>query len=139
MMIVSLVMLAVRVLFGLAAYHDASSKSNPDATMWGLLVGFLGIIPGIIYLCIRNSSGNYLLCPNCGFKHYLYDAACPRCGAPTQAPAQNINPLAAQQARRARLFLTIGIVLIGITVLAAVVCFVGFIASVSVRSHGIYY
>ena len=29
-------------------------KWNDNATMWGVLVGILGLIPGIIYLCVRN-------------------------------------------------------------------------------------
>ncbi|MGX8701344.1 hypothetical protein [Caproiciproducens sp.] len=129
MILVSLPALAARVLFALAAYSDACAKANPDALMWGLLIGFLGLIPGVVYLCIRNSSRNYLVCPNCGFRHYFYDAVCPRCGAPNQ-PQQNRNPLAGEQARRAKLFLTIAVALTGVTILAVMV-FTVFVVSVS--------
>jgi Oxygen-sensitive ribonucleoside-triphosphate reductase len=137
-MVVSLLALAARVLFALAAYNDACAKANPDALMWGLLVGFLGLIPGIIYLCIRNSSRNYIMCPNCGFRHYFYDAVCPRCGAPNQPP-QNRNPLAGEQVRRAKLFLTIAVALTGVALLAVIVCMVFVVSISSFGGNSFYY
>lgn len=137
-MIVSLLALAARVLFALAAYNDACAKANPDALMWGLLTGFLGLIPGIIYLCIRNSSRNDIVCPSCGFRHYFYDAVCPRCGAPNQ-PQQNRNPLAGEQARRAKLFLTIAAALTGVVILAVIVCVVFVVGISSFGGNAFYY
>ncbi len=136
-MIVSLLALAARVLFALAAYNDACAKANPDALMWGLLIGFLGLIPGIIYLCIRNSSRNDIVCPNCGFSHYFYDAVCPRCGAPNQLP-QNGNPLAGQQVRRTKRFLTIAVALTGAAILGVIACVI-FVVSISSFGRNSFY
>ena len=45
--LVFLAAVAGSVLFGCAVYNDAKSKWNDNATMWGVLVGILGLIPGI--------------------------------------------------------------------------------------------
>lgn len=124
-LLTGMVTVACRVLFGLAAYYDANAKLNPDAVMWGLLIGFLGLIPGIIYLCVRNSSRSFTVCPNCGLRHYFYDMNCPRCGAPNHVPAQYNNPMAAQQAHRAKVLLIVALVLIGVVILASAVFAVG--------------
>ena len=42
------------VMVGLAVYNDAKSKMSLNAVMWAMLVGILGWIPGIVYLCVRN-------------------------------------------------------------------------------------
>ena len=52
---------AAQVLLGLATYNDAKARGNNDPVMWGLLVGFLGWIPGIVYLCLRNNNANRLM------------------------------------------------------------------------------
>lgn len=119
--ILALISLAVHILLGLAAYDDARAKSNPDAVMWGLLIGFLGLIPGIIYLCIRNSARGYTVCTNCGFGHPATDLNCPKCGAPNPVATQNINPFAAQQAHRAKVLFIVALVLLGVTVLVSLV------------------
>ena len=43
--LVFLAAVAGSVLFGCAVYNDAKSKWNDNATMWGVLVGILGLIP----------------------------------------------------------------------------------------------
>lgn len=95
---------AERVLFGLAAYHDARSKENPDALIWGLVVGFIGVIPGIVYLCVRNTSRRLTACKNCGFLHDAADLCCPRCGACTEGMQNQAEdpyaPVMAHQAKR---------------------------------------
>lgn len=128
--LMGLLTVAQRVLFALAAYHDACSKSNPDAVMWGLLIGFLGFIPGIIYLCVRNSSRRFTICSNCGCSHYAYDINCPRCGAPNQNPLESMNPFAAQQAHRAKGMLTAAIIMIGAEIILGIICAVSFTMSV---------
>lgn len=130
MSILGLVGLAERVLLGFAAYHDARAKSNPDAAMWGLLVGFLGLIPGIIYLCIRNSSRTFTVCTSCGCTHAAADMNCPKCGAPNPASSQYVNPFAEQQAHRAKVEFIIALVLIGLGVLMAAAAAIGFAAIV---------
>lgn len=129
--LISLAGVAERVLLGLAAYNDARSKSNPDAVMWGLLVGFLGLIPGIIYLCIRNTVRNYTICPNCGCSHLASDFNCPRCSAPNPYCGQNLNPLAARQAHQAKVQFTIAMVLVGVIVIASVFAGLSFAATIA--------
>ena len=97
---------AAQVLLGLATYNDAKARGNNDPVMWGLLVGILGWIPGIVYLCLRNNNANRLMtCPQCGFVHRVAEPFCPQCRVqnPYSAPFQ--NPLAHQQAHRAKLLL----------------------------------
>ena len=66
--LVFLAAVAGSVLFGCAVYNDAKSKWNDNATMWGVLVGILGLIPGIIYLCVRNEPLKRIyVCHNCGW------------------------------------------------------------------------
>lgn len=138
--LLSIIGIAERVLLGLAAYNDARAKSNTDAVMWGLLVGFLGLIPGIIYLCIRNSARRYTVCQNCSFAHDATDPNCPKCGAPNPVSEQYMNPFAAQQAHRAKVQFTVALVLIGVGVLAAIVIGISFAAAVfSVTGNSIYY
>lgn len=76
------------ILFALAVYNDAKSLCNKDATMWAVLVGFLGLIPGIIYLCIRKSTGSRQpCCGNCRAPLMPGAPVCYRCGA--QQPPYN--------------------------------------------------
>lgn len=114
--IICLGWLAARILFAMAAYNDAMAKNNSDAMMWGLLIGFLGLIPGIIYLCIRNSQQRTVCCQKCGYWHSPYQPVCPQCGEPnpTAVPAQ--NPYQQIYADRARKEL-----------IAAIICFAAMI------------
>ncbi len=128
--IVCLVVLAARVLFALAVYYDARSKYNTDALLWALLVGFVGLIPGIVYLCIRNTVKNYVVCQNCGVSHFSVEPVCPRCGAPNPyAPAAGMNLVAEKQARQAKTLLIIGIILY-VLAIAVLICgiIIGFAA-----------
>lgn len=80
--LVFLTAIAGSVLFGCAVYNDAKSKWNDNATMWGVLVGLLGLIPGIIYLCIRNEPLKRIyVCYNCGWGNPLSARQCGHCGA----------------------------------------------------------
>ena len=73
---------AAQVLLGLATYNDAKARGNNDPVMWGLLVGFLGWIPGIVYLCLRNNNANRLMtCRSADLctgwrSHFARSAAC---------------------------------------------------------------
>lgn len=101
--VIALAWLASRILFAIAAYNDAMSKCNSDALMWALLIGFLGLIPGIIYLCIRNSQGRMVCCPKCGYWHKAFDPVCPQCGEPNPAVQQQpANPYAQVYASKAK-------------------------------------
>lgn len=134
----ALIGIAERILFAIAAYFDARSKCNKDAVMWAFLIGFLGLIPGIIYLCIRNSQRNIVFCPCCGFNHLGSDMNCPKCGAPNQSAGQYINPLASQHAHRAKVLLTIALILIGVGFLSAIFIFFFIGANIINFTNGIY-
>lgn len=100
-MIAGLLFLAERILFALAAYHDAQSKGNPDAMIWALVIGLLGMIPGIIYLCIRGSGRRLVQCANCGYPHDSSDFCCPKCGEKNPGVTEG-SPYAQVLASRAK-------------------------------------
>ena len=114
-------------MLGLAAYNDARAKCNRNATMWGLLVGLLGLVfpgnlvAGIVYLCVRNSGQNRpVYCMNCRFPYAAQLPNCPQCGAPNPfgLPPYDVNaPLYAKRAKRD---LIIGLVALGVFVLAII-------------------
>ena len=89
--LVCLLGIAAQVLLGLATYNDAKARGNNDPAMWGLLVGILGWIPGIVYLCLRNHRANRLMaCPQCGFAHRVAEpSARSAVQNPYSAPFQN--------------------------------------------------
>lgn len=119
----ALFFLAGRIFLALAAYSDARSKSNGDALMWALLIGFIGLIPGIVYLCIRNTVRSYTVCPNCGCSHLAAEPNCPRCGTPNPYTPQYNNPMAEQQAHQARIYLAVGLIslVLGLIIIVAAV------------------
>lgn len=136
----ALVAVAERVLFALAAYYDAKAMNNQEALMWALLIGFLGFIPAIIYLVIRSSGKGYVLCPTCGLSHRSSDFACPRCGAPTPAPSQNINPLAAEQAHRAKVLMVVGFIALAVTLVLSITFTASIVnAAITMAENGYYY
>lgn len=108
--ITGLFFLAEHILFGLAAYHDALARENPDALLWGLAVGFLGFVPGIVYLCVRSSARRLVRCSSCGYLHDAFDFCCPKCGERNPSAAQE-NPEAQFLAARAKKELIGGIIL----------------------------
>lgn len=116
--LLSLLFAAQRILFALAAYHDAQAAENPDAVIWGLAIGFLGAIPGIIYLCIRGTGRRVVRCPRCGWPHAAADYCCPKCGE-KNPEASGGNPYAPVLQMRARRELIGGIVAVGVGVLLA--------------------
>ena len=69
-----------QIFLGLAVYHDAKSKGNSSAGMWGVLTGVFGWIPAIIYLCVRNSASQRIIqCTTCGFAIPASAPGCPNC------------------------------------------------------------
>lgn len=116
-----LLWIAMRVLFAVAAYNDAKSKDSPDAVMWGLLIGFLGLIPGIIYLCIRNTQQRKVCCPKCGMWHGALDAVCPRCGEPNNGAKMPGNPYLLVYAERAKKLLIAAVICLGVFLVFAVI------------------
>lgn len=110
------------VCLGLAAYHDAKSKMNSNAVMWGVLVGVFGFIPGIIYLCVRNNPTlPPVYCRNCGLAYPVNSPGCPRCGLQNPYAASAYNPDAPVQAKRAKTLLIVGICLFAGSILTEVI------------------
>lgn len=128
--LISLLFLAQQILFGMAAYNDALSKDSGDATMWGLLIGFLGLIPGIIYLCVRNSQQRKVCCMKCGFWHSVFEPVCPRCGEPNQAAAQ-ATPYRQHYAGKAQKLLIAALICLGVGVVVTIIGIASFCAFVT--------
>ncbi|MCI1965523.1 MAG: zinc ribbon domain-containing protein [Oscillospiraceae bacterium] len=129
MLLLGLLYFMAHVLFALAAYHDAQAQGNPDALVWGLAIGILGFIPGIIYLCIRGSGRRLVRCPNCGYPHDAVDFCCPKCGE-KNSPAPKADPYQQVLAERARKELIGGIVVIAAGVLVTILAVIFFSFSI---------
>ena len=134
--VICLAGLAERILFALAAYNDAMAKGSADATMWGLLIGFFGLIPGIIYLCVRGSQQRKVCCQKCGFWHNAFDPVCPRCGEPNPTVAQPANPYEQHYAERAKKLLIAALVCLGVAIVVSIVGFAAFCAFVTSNAVG---
>lgn len=133
--LVSLAWIAARVLFALAAYNDAQAHVNPDALMWSLLIGFLGLIPGIIYLCIRGSQQRKVCCLKCGFWHSAWEPNCPRCGAPSENVQQEPSTAyTTVYAAKAKKFLVAALICLGIMIVAAIVGGIAIGASAAINA-----
>lgn len=137
MLLLFLLYLTEHVLFALAAYHDAQAQGNPDALIWGLAVGFLGLIPGIVYLCVRSSGRRVVRCANCGFPHDASDFCCPKCGEKNPAAAQ-ANPYEQALAARAKKEMVGGIAVIAVGILLTIFVMMFFSVSISMR-HGLFF
>lgn len=123
-------LLIVRVLFAMAAYYDACSKMNPNAVMWGILIGVFGLIPGVIYLCIRNNTARGPVnCPKCGLLYHSDYHNCPQCGEVNPVSNRYLNPFALQQQNRAKKLCVAAGVIIGASVFIAILSFVMYFAS----------
>lgn len=113
--------IAGSVLVALAVYNDAKSRWNESAVMWTALVGFLGWIPGIVYLCVRNNPLRRIYaCHNCGWGNPLSARQCGRCGAGLYYPTEET----ARLQKKAKTFLIIGLVLWGLAVIGEIFLFV---------------
>ena len=119
--LVFLAAVAGSVLFGCAVYYDAKSKWNDNATMWGVLVGILGLIPGIIYLCVRNEPLKRIyVCHNCGWGNPLSAQQCGHCGAGLYYPTEETL----QRQKKAKTLLIWGIVMWVVMILAFISIFI---------------
>lgn len=133
MLLLALLYLAEHILFALAAYHDAQAQGNPDAIAWGLAIGFLGLIPGVIYLCIRSSGRRVVRCTNCGYPHDISDFCCPKCGEKNPAVPQ-ANPYEQELESKAKKEMIGGIAVIAAGILAVILVVMLF--SVVTIRHG---
>ena len=132
--------IAAQVLLACAAYQDAKSLNNKDATMWAVLIGLLGLIPGIIYLCIRKNNSNSVssvqqICIGCRSPIAAGTNICPYCGA--QQPP--MNPYLAAGLRspeecalchaRAKKLLIAGIICFALSIISIIVMVVAIIGA----------
>ena len=109
------------VMLALAVYNDAKSKWNANAAMWAVLVGILGLIPGIVYLCVRNEPLKKIYaCHNCGWGNPLSARQCGHCGAGLYYPTEET----VQRQKKAKTLLIWGIVMYGVMILAFIGLFI---------------
>ena len=95
-----------QIFLGLAVYHDAKSKGNSNAGMWGVLTGVFGWIPAIIYSFIRNSASHrFIQCTTCGFAIPASAPGCPNCNHANPFAQQFFGPFVEQSKKRAKGFL----------------------------------
>lgn len=135
MLFLFFIYIAQRVLFALAAYHDAQAKGNPNAVLWGLAIGLFGLIPGVIYLCVRSTGIRMARCSNCGYPHDVTDFYCPKCGQRNIAQAQT-NPYESLLAARAKKELYAAIAVIAAGLLMMILF--GIILSTSIMRYHVF-
>lgn len=119
-----------QIFLGLTIYYDAKSKGNCNAGMWGGLTGVFGLIPAIIYLCVRNSASQRIIqCATCGFAILENASGCPNCNHPNPFAQQFYGPFVELSKKRAKDFLIAAIccfaVLILLIIIIVVAAFVG--------------
>lgn len=126
--LVFLAAVAGSVLFGCAVYN---------ATMWGVLVGILGLIPGIIYLCVRNEPLKRIyVCHNCGWGNPLSARQCGHCGAGLYYPTEETL----QRQKKAKTLLIWGIVMCAVMILAFISIFIVMFTMIPAIAEGnLYY
>ena len=109
------------VMVGLAVYNDAKSKMSLNAVMWAMLVGILGWIPGIVYLCVRNKPLERIYaCYSCGWGNPLSARQCGHCGAGLYYPTEETL----QRQKKAKTLLIWGIVMWVVMILAFISIFI---------------
>lgn len=101
-----------QIFLGLAVYNDAKARNIDMAVMWGVLTGFIGLIPAIIYMVIRSGNKNSLKCPRCSAQIFNGMPACPVCQLPVNL-MPSMNPAQIMKHRKlAKGFLIAAIVMI---------------------------
>ena len=127
-----------QILLGLAVYHNAKSRSNPNPGMWGLLSGFFGWIPALIYFVTRDSTRNRLIvCPQCKAPHPVSYPNCPQCGVQNGYAQQFVNPYTEQEAKLSKKLLIAAIVVVGASIIALIISIIVFVATAA--SYYYYY
>ncbi|HEX3037694.1 MAG TPA: hypothetical protein VHO94_01710 [Oscillospiraceae bacterium] len=131
MIFFSLLYVAFRILLAIAVYNDAQAKGNNEPVMWAVLTGIFGLIPIIIYLCVRNNNRNRLIiCQNCGFTHRIAELNCPQCGIANPFSQQFSNPLSQIQQKRANKLLIAAIIVFAVAIVLCIISVLWFVTSV---------
>lgn len=116
-----LFILGGQLLVGLAVYHDAKARHVDMATIWGVLTGFFGWLPAVIYLAIRPGTAvpQSEKCPRCSARIFEGMPACPACGLPSSmVPALDPAQIARHH-KLAKRCLIFGVIMIVLCILSA--------------------
>ena len=121
-----------KIFKGGVAQHISKNRSNH-----GVLVGILGLIPGIIYLCVRNEPLKRIyVCHNCGWGNPLSARQCGHCGAGLYYPTEETL----QRQKKAKTLLIWGIVMWVVMILAFISIFIVMFTMIPAIAEGnIYY
>lgn len=142
MLLMMLCMVLLQVFLGLFVYHDAKSKYNPNAVVYGVLCGLFGLIPLIIYLVIRSQNTGAVECPQCRTQVFRYQPQCPVCGFPIATLQYRPAPQTERYRSRSRIFLILTIVSLALMVLFFIGIFalmIGGTAELSATDRYLYY
>ena len=121
---------AGQIFLALAVYQNAKSRGNANPGMWGVLTGFFGWIPAVIYLATRDSARNRpIVCSGCGTYFPVSWNECPKCHAQNVYAQQFNNPMMEQNRSLSKKFLITAIVLEGAAVLAIIISVIVFAAT----------
>ncbi len=71
--------IAIAIALAIWVSKDAKARGMDNATLWVVLVIFLGLIGLVIYLIAR-PAGNLIQCPSCQGKRLQTSPKCPHCG-----------------------------------------------------------
>ena len=108
----------LQIMLALAVFYDAKARGNSEPLMWALLVGLLGLVPGVIYLCMRDSAKNRMIvCPQCHAVHAIGLPNCPQCGVYNPYCYPFCNPEIPMYAKKAKTFFIIAMILLAVTVI----------------------
>ena len=122
-LLLSLAGIGLSVFMGLFVYNDAKARGVEMALLFGLLTGFLGLIPWIVYLAMRKSmSRPQFACAACGQAVPNGLQMCPACGSAQMLPLGVVDTAA--YAKRARLFRNLGIAFACATGVLTILCVV---------------
>ncbi|MCL2884622.1 MAG: hypothetical protein FWF49_03980 [Oscillospiraceae bacterium] len=119
--------IAVQVLAAFAVYNDAKAGWDKSPAMWGVLVGFFGLIPLIVYLAMR-AGRRSRRCPQCSTLVKEAAPSCPAC-LHVFSPADPADPAVEACRRRVKPLAVTAIVLYAFTFVAAMVLVVCIISS----------
>jgi phospholipase D-like protein len=77
--VLCLIGLGIAIFLAIWVSRDAKARGMDNATLWVVLVIFLGLIGLVIYLIVR-PKGNIIQCPSCQGKRLQTSTKCPQCG-----------------------------------------------------------
>jgi len=110
------------VVFSFGLYKDAEGNYNQNPLMWALLSGFLGLIPTIIYFCVRTKNSYRFACPHCRNPLQVPTPVCPFCrNAIDSSAIPPENPAYVELRRKGKNQMITGAILYGLTIILTIV------------------